>query len=87
MSRRGEREHCDNEALVAAMTILALQAIPPILPKCWFSLGGRARDAEPTPNQRRSCALVIHRFPPEPLQNVGKNIVFFMPPSATAVAL
>ena len=65
------------------MTILALQAIPPILPKWWFSLGGRARGA----NQRRSWALVIHRFPPEPLQNVGKSIVFFMPPSATAVAL
>ena len=69
------------------MTILALQAIPPILPKCWFSLGGRARDAELAPNRRRSWALVIHRFPPEPLQNVGKSIVFFMPPSATAVAL
>ena len=69
------------------MTILAFQAIPPILPKWWFSLGGRARHA----NQRRtnagSWALVIHRFPPEPLQNVGKSIVFFMPPSATAVAL
>ena len=65
------------------MTILALQAIPPILPKWWFSLGGRARGA----NQRRSCALVIHRFPSELFQNVGKSIVFFMPPSATAVAL
>ena len=73
------------------MTILAFQAIPPILPKWWFSLGGRARRAEPAPNQRRtdagSCALVIHQFPPEPLQNVVKSIVFFMPPSATAVAL
>ena len=65
------------------MTILALQAIPLVLPKWCFSLGGRAMNA----NRRRSWALVIHRFLPEPLQNVGKSIVFFMPPSATAVAL
>ena len=65
------------------MTILALQAIPLVLPKWCFSLAGRARRA----NQRRSCALVILRFLPEPLQNVRKSIVFFMPPSATAVAL
>ena len=65
------------------MTILALQAIPLVLPKWCFSLAGRARRA----NRRRSWALVIHRFLPEPLQNVRKSNVFFMPPSATAVAL
>ena len=69
------------------MTILALQAIPPMLPKWWFSLGGRARRANRRRTSAGSCALVIHRFPPEPLQNVWKSIVFFMPPSATAVAL
>ena len=47
------------------MTILALQAIPPILPKCWFSLGGRARDAEPTPLLRAGNSPVSARTPPE----------------------
>ena len=76
-----------NKAMVAVLTILTLQAIPPDPPRfCFLEAGGLG-----APNQRRtsagSCALVIRRFPPEPLQNVVKNIVFLMPPSATAVAL
>ena len=73
--------------MVAVLTVLTLQAIPPVPPNwCFFEAGGLG-----TPVQRRSnagsWALVIRRFPPEPLQNVGKSIVFFMPPRATAVAL
>ena len=54
------------------MTILALQAIPPNLPKWWFSLGGRARgatqrrtDAEPAPLLRAGNSSVSARTLPE----------------------
>ena len=47
------------------MTILALQAIPPILPKWWFSLGGRARRAEPARLLRAGNSSVSARTPPE----------------------
>ena len=82
-----EDDDGDDEAMVAVMTVLALRAIPPSPQSGVFPW----RDGLGAPNQRRSgagsCALVIRRFPPEPVQNVGKSNVFFMPPRATAVAL
>ena len=69
--------------MVAVMTVLALRAIPPspqsgVFP--WRAGWERRTDAG-------SWALVIRLFLPEPLQNVVKSIVFYMPPSATAGAL
>ena len=47
------------------MTILALQAIPLVLPKWCFSLGGRARGAEPAPLLGAGNSSVSARTPPE----------------------
>ena len=56
------------------MTILALQAIPPILPKWWFSLGGRARRANwrnPAPLLGAGNSSVSARTPPECKEKQG----------------
>ncbi len=70
-----------NKAMVAVLTVLTLQAIPPVHPNwCFFDAGGLG-----TPVGRRSGAgsSVSARTPPECVE----KHCFFMPPSATAGAL
>ena len=68
---------------MAVMTVLALQAIPLSPQSVVFS----RRDGLGARSSAGSCALVIRRSSPEPLQNARKTIVFFMPPRTIAVAL